>query len=118
MPRKPASRRASLSPSITLGGSMNPNVSTNRVIPTPTGTNLTRWSGPTRRIGADDVDQQHTLVQDPIVAQVMGQGERDAGACRGEDRSRSRQANWRGRQEPDDELLLRLAQSPAPLFEG
>src|SRR5438876_7168704 len=70
-----------------------------------------------RRIGADNVDQQHALVQDTIVTQVMRQGERDAGACRGEDRSRSRQANWGVCQDPADELVFPLAQSRALLFE-
>ena len=33
-----------------------------------------------RRVGGDDRDQQHALVQHAIVPQVVGQGERDAGA--------------------------------------
>jgi hypothetical protein len=61
-----------------------------------------------RRIGADGREQQDTLVQNPIVPQVMHQPERYARAGRGEDRGGSRQADWPVLEHPRHKLVLSL----------
>jgi hypothetical protein len=60
-------------------------------MPAPNGTNLMRCSGSTRSV--DGGDQQHTLMQDAIMPQIMRQAERDACARGREDRHRSRRGN-------------------------
>jgi hypothetical protein len=62
-----------------------------------------------RLIGGNGGDQQHTLMQDAIMAQVMRQGERDACARGRENRCRPGQPNGRRVKHPCNEVFLALA---------
>ena len=78
-------------------------------MPAPTGTSVTRSAGSMRGASVlDGREQQDTLVQNPIVPQVMHQPERYARAGRGEDRGGSRQADWPVLEHSRHKLVLSL----------
>jgi hypothetical protein len=70
-----------------------------------------------RHVAADRRNQQHALVQNAIVPDVMRQGERYARRARGEDRGGSRQAHGRVLEHPFDELVLALPHPDALTLE-
>ena len=118
MSRNSAVREASFNPSITFGLSMNPNDRISRNMPATDRGDLDALSWiHTWRIGADGRDQQHALMQNAIVLQVMGQAERDAGAGRGEDGGRPGSAQWRVGEDPSDKLVFALPKFGASALE-
>jgi hypothetical protein len=70
-----------------------------------------------RRVAADCRNEQHTLVQNAVVPQVVRQGERYARSAGREDRGGPREADGRVFEHPFDELALALPHPDALLLE-